>query len=497
MKIKQAVTLISGLLLTPSLLLTAEAADRWFEVEVILVSQLGDKTQLKENFSGEVSLPTYRRSYDLLSAYLNPDIKTLKQQLPNCQSPQYPVSLVEQASKPESFPKLLSLDEIKLLPYFPELDERNRLDDETISLNENLTIEGVETNQINAEINEQFPSTNTTVEQSENSTELLGLTKEENALVIAAEQEFSAFQFDYADITLPQKNLCTITEQAFNALKLDSHLYSYLGFTTYEMPKSINGVEDLYSKTPYLVSQDSLKLHDIVKQLRLSRNFRPLLHVGWRQPVYSERRARAVKLFAGNSLEANFTSAQQEFKQELLNGEENSITDILQINQHNGETKLPQEELLKQAKAQHLQKIIDQINTINQDDNEAIIAQLNQAITLDLPVNELMMQASPTLPLQPWFIDGFVRIHLHRNYLNITADFNILNQTLAEQETERLKPTNEKNDLSITKQINFKQRRRVISTQTHYFDHPYMGMFVQIRRHKQAEHPVEEPNTEQ
>ena len=64
---------------------TSKNNDRWFEVEIILFSQLGDKSQLTESFPDSSELPKYRRVEDLLARYLNPDIRSLKQLLPNCE----------------------------------------------------------------------------------------------------------------------------------------------------------------------------------------------------------------------------------------------------------------------------------------------------------------------------------------------------------------------------------------------------------------------------
>ena len=68
------------------------------------------------------------------------------------------------------------------------------------------------------------------------------------------------------------------------------------------------------------------------------------------------------------------------------------------------------------------------------------------------------------------------------------ADFNIVNSSLAELATKRLQPGN---DLTV-KSIRFQQNKRVRSNEIHYFDHPYMGMIVQIRRHEQSEPELEE-----
>ena len=46
----------------------------WFETEIILFSQLDDKSKLKEAFSSEFELPDYQQEINLLGAYLNSDI---------------------------------------------------------------------------------------------------------------------------------------------------------------------------------------------------------------------------------------------------------------------------------------------------------------------------------------------------------------------------------------------------------------------------------------
>ena len=66
-----------------------------------------------------------------------------------------------------------------------------------------------------------------------------------------------------------------------------------------------------------------------------------------------------------------------------------------------------------------------------------------------------------------WELDGLFKIHL-RHYLYITANFDI---------SQKL----ENGDIESAR---FSQFRRVISGEVHYFDHPRMGMIVQIRKFK-------------
>jgi hypothetical protein len=71
----------------------------------------------------------------------------------------------------------------------------------------------------------------------------------------------------------------------------------------------------------------------------------------------------------------------------------------------------------------------------------------------------------PDQPTVNWELDGLFKIHL-RHYLYITADFDI---------SQKL----ENGDIESAR---FSQFRRVISGEVHYFDHPRMGMIVQIRK---------------
>ena len=78
-------------------------------MEVILFSQLGDKTRLKEQFPENTTLPKYKKIIDLLGPYLNPDITSLKQLLPSCDAPTYKASFLNQA-----------ITQIKEQPYYVE-----------------------------------------------------------------------------------------------------------------------------------------------------------------------------------------------------------------------------------------------------------------------------------------------------------------------------------------------------------------------------------------
>ena len=79
------------------------------------------------------------------------------------------------------------------------------------------------------------------------------------------------------------------------------------------------------------------------------------------------------------------------------------------------------------------------------------------------------------------------------HYLYIDTEFNIIEPTNAPLTlSAKQKLTNKEQGVSDNNQvISFKQDRRVITGEIHYFDHPHIGMVVQIRRFDPAK-PADE-----
>ena len=128
--------------------------------------------------------------------------------------------------------------------------------------------------------------------------------------------------------------------------------------------------------------------------------------------------------------------------------------------------------------------ILSKVNDVTASDEQAILAQLtDKSLAIDINTQDsINMPSKPIKPSQPWTLDGLFRVHLN-HYLYITADFNLLNLTPKQQEQKKLAI----NELSALKSIRFNQNRRVISGEIHYFDHPYIGMIVQIRKYQRPE----------
>ncbi len=530
MKLKQFILCAAAIVLP----LSANAAskknkDRWFEIEVILFSQLGDKSALKESFPEHSELPKYRRSLDLLANYLNPDIASLKQLLPSCESPYYAANLVSQNAKLPALFTEKSLAEIAQIPALTaqsstSFDELNNAADSfsdgtellpteaekplSITDSQNNSLQDNEQQNVELQNNHLQPSLAT-----ELSSELSAEERTEiAALVIAAENEFSHFKFPYTVEQVTDKSAeswCRIDKQQLTSQQSDNDDFDYYGFTVDKMPLAINAAEDINNTKSHLLSKESLKLGDVITDLRYSKNFRPILHMGWRQVARPKKQSIPVKVYAGDNFAADYEKQLTTFQTQ-----QNALMSQAAINETLAAASGQQPKtdslternaaLLAQAKQTRIADIVSQISAIT-DDTDTLLNTIESddlSLQLDDETNVNVEQnIAPIAPVQDWFIDGLFNVHL-KHYLFITADFNVLDKNLAELATARLSDaspainnTNSQNSRDAlptqAKAIRFKQNRRVISGEVHYFDHPYMGMIVQIRPYKK---PKEETN---
>jgi hypothetical protein len=571
MNIKQSLVLFSSLFFSFSAMSASKWLGDWFEVEVILISQLDNKAKLKEVFLEQDFAIDYNNSLDLLSPYVNPDIATLKQQLPVCNKVNDERSYLEQAVKWPTFhlSKTIStlnaeqLNEHALAQQqnaVKSIDEKNQLATsytENTQLSESLNesqiseqhgdnddfFDRVKTKQelskeslvtasgesglkFNPNNNSDSLASNVHSVQTlnnepsalnENLLSEVALTEEQKAFVLEAEKAFSDVQFIYSstfpahyqslDTDLEYSSLCYMSQSEFEQLNVNESLYSYNGFLVNKMPSTINNPESIYSEAPYLISEDSLHLKDIVKQLRRSKDFRPLLHLAWRQPVFEKNDSQPIKIFAGDNVQGQFAKNLVTYQTEknALLFEEKTLNNIFTLSENirqdadmdKSETEsLSAQTVLEQIKAQKINDILQQLPHINNvEEVVKSIERLPQR--LDKIDENSMISTEPMPPVQPWYVEGLIDVYLIGNYLHVSNDFSILNMTLAEQESLKLKSNILENTVQTADTrkvipIRMTQDRRMISREVHYFDHPFMGIIVQIRRHQRPEFPVEE-----
>ncbi len=426
------------------------AGERWFEVEVILFQQLGNKTELKEQFPEDInvsSLPDYQKSFDLLGPHIQPDLTNIKRFLPLC------------AKESENNTQPLLLHSLKSTNA--DFDKK---------INDMARIAAINIAELDETIDTYTPNI-----QLENLTKKLLSTD----IICAISQQEMEMLFD--EEQLANMNI--------NSVEVDA------------LPNKLNalGIHNEYN--PYLISDGSLLLNDISQRLRWSKTFKPLLHFGWRQVGVTQKDASPLKLFAGQHIAHEYQKALQEYQLEIQ--EEKSLEENL-VNQLT-KTKItaPSTVLTTNERSDDNQQALNQLfsrfnaltrepidtNTINNAVNHISKQNLETIIATSAAESVMLKQSSdlgtpPKAPIQPWFLDGFIKIHLD-HYLYITADFNVFNENNIEKIIKN-EPANidaaVSNADSEIKLINFSQNRRVITGEIHYFDHPYIGMIVQIRR---------------
>lgn len=522
--------------------------ERWFEIEVIIFKQLTDNSKNTEQFSSNDLRAKKSKALDLLAPYLQPNITSLKQLLPRCgqQETQLPYDLTiapysllaESDAVEESSPKTASEGDQESTEIQFKGDAENKPSG-TPSGTMSVTVK---------------PGANNDTTQE----------KVESSLAEQGEQP------QYVAVEVPSYNqypinsqmpLCVIPDEFFQQHLTSEQLenFSVDGFPVNKLTSTINGLEQWRddevgaitwaSDSPYLISKDSFRLKSIASRIKRSRNYAPLLHIGWRQVGESKRKAKAMKLYAGEHLDLRYQQAvaKQMYQQQaleiqaILEQRENAVA-LMRSQMHLDGSETAQvttnatssgttgnvtnstrnnpdalnelsitEELRQQAKQRQLETIFQQLSLLdNQKNNlrgvnkanesvtneaiilngeatKRIVAQLSSDIRAkNIPlsissVTEDQEQIAP--PLQPWSIDGLFKVHLD-HYLYIDTEFNMIEPPNASSTLSvKQRLANKDQEASgRNKVISFKQDRRVITGEIHYFDHPHIGMVVQIRR---------------
>lgn len=492
-----------------------KTAPRWFEVEVIIFNQLNDKEVLNETFPQYKPLPKYERAYELLNSFVQPNISSRKQLLSSCDPDIFNHSLTAMLQ-----------DSISPSPSLSFMDSNplavNLLTLET-TVNETILLESPIASPLENQNTIEDNNSLSGLAEGTLINEQIVLSAKERALVIDAQNKLSETKWDafVQYPSFPNKQLCSIPKNYFKTtLKVDQ----YKNFAIDGLPiKRFTGVVDAIEKpksdtTPYLISKSSLRLTDISQKLRGSRSFKPLLHFGWRQIGLTRKKSIPLKVFAGDNFDLAYQDAlaKNEAQKQLIDANQaieiehaqqglsqtvreqslaqnnnlyiiDDSTEKLASGNKTNEMVTFDEALSEKAKLEqlHIQKILSQLPELDTTNVEDIIAQLGkqQFFSSDM-IDENSLDTTPLTPIQnieppiqPWFLDGFIRVHLD-HYLYINADINILNQNL--QSSQQV--DDEGQAITELKAINFSQNRRVISGEVHYFDHPYIGMIIQIRR---------------
>lgn len=210
------------------------------------------------------------------------------------------------------------------------------------------------------------------------------------------------------------------------------------------------------AKQPFLMPQNVHELTETRQQLTEKGLVKPLLHVAWRQPVFSEQDNNTLRLFAGEQFSEEFN--------------------------YDGFTKQTLDDASIEQQSEQ-QTLVEQVQTLLKkvDAEEFVFTKADSQAPKPLDNTD-------QLPELIWELDGLLHIFLIGNYLHIDSDFNLRETTTIKSAVSDLKQqaqqalSGKAAEQPFLRAYPFKQRRRVISHETHYFDHPKIGMVIQIRR---------------
>jgi len=263
---------------------------------------------------------------------------------------------------------------------------------------------------------------------------------------------------------------------------------------------------------PHLLDQASLQLTPLRQKLRWQKSLTPILHIGWRQPVYARHIAKPFHLFSGVNFAADFNQDGSE----ILTGPVLVQQPVVDSDQGLAQKLIDARDAVDNAAN-------DQLSLAQQLETDALpLLPVQESVKLVDIIDELTAaQPIDDVAAPLWALDGMLKIYLNR-FLFIEADFDlrkpgharraiappsILTGLSAEQDLAEDAPDNaislviepelEAGAMPIDESVpteltnvpwlnshQLLQNRRVRSKEIHYFDHPNLGLVIQIRRFK-------------
>lgn len=414
---------------------SAQANDWWFDVEVLLYRQDQSLQGLEENFAQPAHVQT-SDSIDLLSPFLRPDISALRDNLKPCEEN---VSVTNRYSVPV-------LD-------MPPADIELMLD---------------QINQIQQQA-EHATARQQTTSGSVGDAQIVGkLSSSEQPIRNTHTEKFNPNRWLRSDCVYAK-------EQRFlkNILTKDDETKPLIS----SVPAVINATEHRFNNQPYLLPAHQMTLKTIARDLHRQRGIRPLMHLVWRQPVlFGRDKATKYRLFGGTNFADSYDNLGNPLKPAI---EPESVPDLTA-----------------------------------QDQDKPLIAQVEEALAGPLVLTRQDIEAIPrgSKTDELWQLDGWFKVYLE--YINRVPYLHIDSELLFRAEGPPglmrshslageaqyvddawLSSSASASDTHLYA-LPFKQLRRVISTQIHYFDHPMFGMVVQIRRFHKPDPPTQDTEAE-
>ncbi|MEW9798628.1 CsiV family protein [Alteromonas sp. CYL-A6] len=436
--------------------------DWWFDIEVIVFDRNQAITALSEQFDYAPSLAPANADYDLLSAYMMPDITPIARTLPDCDAPPF---LLWQAAP--------ALDDI-ITAYRERQDALmpTGLPDIT-STNPDLLADSATDSDV---------ATSLTVAASADDASPVQDSASENIsepVPVVSDSDIARYWLDFhtdfsADYTqVPAVTSC-LSEPDWLVYKNGQWQRQAIDIqiaAPERVPLLPEGNDWYRAAQPHLLPSGVRELTSLSQQIRSTRGLTRLLHTVWRQEVkFGQDNAATFRLVAGENYASRFTADGYEKHQNDNPGMPESDTAITPST------------------------LFDTLDSRLAAPDTVSFSRMMAASPENPSDDTLADQTVRQAPL--WQIDGTIKVFLR--YVNRVPYLHIDNALFYRQPV----PVNDSLDVLTAEAVTpeyklvsvpFSQLRRVISKQVHYFDHPLFGMIVEIRRH---ERPAPEPADE-
>ncbi|WP_157964611.1 CsiV family protein [Algibacillus agarilyticus] len=502
--------------------LRVNANERWFEVELVIFSHDNDTEQLSEKFPDTANIIDVNKARDLISSRFPQSGAEALALLPQCDA-------------------LVAKDKAQATPfqYFtaPDIliDDTYELDAQLTSMIEQGNKPGVfgddasfittdertnESRQENPDVNTANQTKIITQPNNElNSSIALDNTGQESVITteLTNAETVNESKNLFQTVSLLNKaawqtggvlNHCkqTFPSSIFTEGKILNEIQNKIYWS--DIPLRLSAIENVYNRQPYLISDASLHFRKEVQKLMWRNDIKPLLHFGWRQPVKSERREKPWRIFTGK----NYSREYQYSGEPVVDGSaENQLTtQVATLNDAPLNTELSPDENLSLEHHSVVSNIQNLLGKIDQGE-----WQVEKAQWQDKVEKWQAKQLSDSMPEQVWEFDGLFKIYL-RHYLYIETEFNVrkvgkhpLQLALQEEVNQHHEKNNQLNlpiEVGYNEDVNarkaalpdsylyaypFKQNRRIRSGEIHYFDHPLMGIMMQVRKYTPPVAPKE------
>ncbi|AWB67848.1 hypothetical protein C2869_16070 [Saccharobesus litoralis] len=519
---KQCTVLATALLVALS---SASAnAERWYEIELILFKHDTKTDELLENFDDHITPVAINRARNLISSRFPESAQDSLSLLNSCEQPKEPEIEWQFFTDPA-----ILYQEVEDNLIVPTIENATQLTDETnensqiinnansdaanientslaqTSKNTSLAQTSKNTNSVEEQIKRELNLPDTlgtnpiiTAPAEENDVELVQVTAQSNQAnePVNLQASFSLLpKAAWHEGGLRHDCLPTLPSDIFTEGKALKDLQSAIYWS--DIPLRLSAIETPYSRRPYLMADSSLKFNKTVQKFVWRKDIKPLLHMGWRQAIGSERREKPWRIFAGQNFSRDFDYYGDAIEKQPLfeqNDQQNTAQPI-----QAGSPEFTANDTTSLEHQSVMQNISQLVSKVESGEWQAQSAQ-----KLALQEQWQQQEKQANTPQDVWEIDGLFKIYI-RHYLFVETNFNVRriglhptqisqlegeqnrNNELPELQVAGL-PNTEKQATSENKATQylyaypFKQTRRMRSGEIHYFDHPLVGMIIQVRK---------------